>query len=148
MTSTPHRIEVILETVIESITLAEEVGMRVAAAAGFGEDEQYKIGLAVHECVMNAFMYGNEQQRHKKIHLMFELANEKLIIRVLDQGTGFRLEDVPDPRTDENMMGESGRGVLLMKAFMDEFYVQVTQSGGAEVIMAKRYRLGSTSQGN
>ena len=57
-----------------------------------------------------------------------------------DQGTGFRLEDVPDPREDENVLGDSGRGVLLMKAFMDEFDVLVSAAGGAEVVMAKRHR--------
>src|ERR1700726_2123712 len=140
MPSKPQRIEVVLETLIESIALAESVGMRVAAAAGFDEDDQYKIGLAVHEGVMNAFQYGNEQRRERKIHVVFELLHEKLVIRVTDQGTGFRLEEVPDPRMDENVLGEPGRGVLLMKAFMDEFDVLVRQGGGAELIMAKRYR--------
>ena len=140
MPSKPQRIEVVLETLIESIALAEDMGVRVAAAAGFGEDDQYKIGLAVHESVMNAFQYGNEQRREKKIHVIFELTNEKIVIHVTDQGTGFRLEDVPDPRKDENVMGETGRGVLLMRAFMDEFEVLINQSGGAEVVMAKRYR--------
>ena len=140
MPSKPQRIEVILETLIESIALAEEVGVRVAAAAGFDEDDQYKIGLSVHECVMNAFQYGNEQQRHRKIHVLFELLHEKLIIRVSDEGIGFRLEDVPDPRDDENVLADSGRGLLLMKAFMDEFDVQVTAAGGAEVVMAKRHK--------
>jgi serine/threonine-protein kinase RsbW len=136
----PQRIEVVLETMIESIALAEEMAVRVAAAAGFDEDDQYKIGLAVHESVMNAFQYGNEQLRERKIHIVFELHHEKLEIRVTDQGSGFRLEDIPDPRHDDNVLGESGRGVLLMKAFMDEFNVLVSAAGGAEVVMAKRHR--------
>ena len=142
----PRRIEVVLETLLESIALAEEIGVSVAAAAGFDEDDQYKIGLAVHEGVMNAFQYGNQQQRERKIHVSFELFSEKMVIHVADQGTGFRLEDVPDPRTDENMLGDSGRGVLLMRTFMDEFDVQVVQGGGGEVIMAKRYRAQNNSQ--
>ncbi len=76
MPSKPQRIEVVLETLIESITLAEEVGVRVAAAAGFDEDDQYKIGLAVHEAVMNAFQYGNEQQRERKIRVVSNLTQE------------------------------------------------------------------------
>jgi serine/threonine-protein kinase RsbW len=136
----PQRIEIILETVLDSIALAEEMSVRLAAAAGFSEDDQYRIGLAVHESVMNAYQYGNEQRREKKIHVVFELSHDKMVIRVADQGTGFRLEDVPDPRMDENVLGETGRGVLLMRAFMDEFDVLVGHGGGAEVIMAKRYR--------
>ena len=140
MPSKPQRIEVVLESLIESIALAEDVGVRVAVAAGFDEDDQYKIGLAVHEAVMNAFQYGNEQQRERKINVVFELFTEKLEIRVTDQGTGFHLTDVPDPREDENVLSDSGRGVLLMKAFMDEFAVLVSAAGGAEVVMAKRCR--------
>lgn len=133
-----------METLIESITLAEEMSVRIAAAAGFDEDDQYKIGLAVHESVMNAFQYGNEQRRERKIHIVFELFQEKLVIHITDQGTGFRLEDVPDPRDDENVLGDSGRGVLLMKAFMDEFNVLVSEAGGAHVVMAKRHRRQTT----
>src|SRR5712664_1885732 len=121
MPSRPQRVELVLETLLESIALAEEVGVCIAAVLGFSEDDKYKIGLSVHEGVMNAFQYGNEQRREKKIRVVFELMQEKLVIRVADQGGGFRLEDVPDPRLDENMLGEAGRGVLLMRAFMDEF---------------------------
>jgi len=140
MPSKPQRIEVVLETLIESIALAEEMGTRMAAAAGFDEDDQYKIGLSVHEGVMNAFQYGNEQRRERKIHVIFELHEEKLVIHVVDQGKGFRIEEIPDPRNDENVLGDSGRGVLLMKAFMDEVAVLSSAAGGAEVVMAKRHK--------
>jgi len=140
MPSKPQRFEVVLETLIESIALAEEVGVRVAAVAGFGADDQYKIGLAVHEGVMNAFQYGNKQRRERKIHVIFEILEDKLVIHVVDQGTGFRIQDVPDPRDDENVLEDSGRGVLLMKAFMDEVDVLSSASGGAELVMAKLHK--------
>jgi serine/threonine-protein kinase RsbW len=140
MPSKPQRFEVTLETLIESIALAEELGVRLAALAGFGDDDQYKIGLAVHEGVMNAFQSGNKQRRERKIHVIFELHEDKLVVHVVDQGAGFRLEDVPDPRDDENVLGDSGRGVLLMKAFMDEVDVLSSSAGGAELIMAKRLK--------
>ena len=59
---------------------------------------------------------------------------------MVDQGAGFRIEDVPDPRDDENVLGDSGRGVLLMKAFMDEVDVLSSSAGGAELVMAKRHK--------
>ena len=140
MPSKPQRMEVILETLIESIALAEQMGVRIAAVAGFDEDDQYKIGLAVHEGVMNAFQYGNKQRRERKIHVTFEMHEHKLEIHVIDQGTGFRIEDVPDPLAEENVLGDSGRGVLLMKAFMDEVDVLSSASGGAELVMAKHHK--------
>jgi len=140
MSSKSQRIEVVLETLIESIALAEDLAVRVAAEVGFGEEDQYKISLAVHEGVMNAFQYGNEQRRERKIHVIFEILEEKLVIRVTDQGRGFRLEDVPDPRDDENVLEDSGRGVLLIKAFMDEVEVVTSAEGGAEVVMVKKHK--------
>ena len=68
---------------------------------------------------------------------MFELHEDKLVIHVDRPGGGFRIEDIPDPREDENVLGDSGRGVLLMKAFMDEVEVVSSAAGGAELVMAK-----------
>jgi len=145
MSLKPQRIEVVLETLLDSIALAEEVGVRVAAAAGFDEDDQYRIGLAVHEGVMNAFQYGNEQRREKKIRVIFELSHEKMVIRVADQGVGFRLEDVPIPIGRKHVGGSRPRR-LANEGVHDEFDVLVGQGGGAELIMAKRYRTQNNSQ--
>ncbi len=133
------RIEVTLETLLDSISLAEDIGVSVASAAGFDEDDCHKIGMSVREGVINAFRYGNASQRGKKIYLTFELAPEKMVVRVLDEGKGFNLADVPDPLAEENLLKTSGRGIFLMRAFMDEFAIQRGPQGGAEVVMAKRH---------
>jgi serine/threonine-protein kinase RsbW len=139
MADQSKRVEVTLETLLESADLAEEITLRIATSVGFDEDDRHKIGMAVRESVLNAFQYGNRQQREKKIRLTVELAADKLVIAVLDQGTGFRLEDVPDPLAEENLLKTSGRGIFLIRCFMDEFEVRPGSSGGAEVVMAKRY---------
>lgn len=134
------RIEVTLETLLDSVSLAEDISLRIAESAGFDEDDQHKIGMSVREGVINAYRYGNRTQRNKKIFLTFELAPDKLVIHVLDQGSGFDLADVADPLAEENLLKTSGRGIFLMRAFMDEFTVVRGRQGGAEVVMAKRYR--------
>jgi serine/threonine-protein kinase RsbW len=143
-------LEVTLDTHVESVNLAEEMCVRVAEAAGFSEDECYRIGMSVREGVINAFHYGNQEKPEKKIHLAIELTGERMIIHVLDEGKGFRLNDVPDPLAQENLLSTSGRGIFLMKAFMDEFDVHPGKTGGAELVMAKRLpALGSPhSNGN
>ena len=138
MPSELQHIEVTLETLLDSVSLTEEICLRVAEAAGFDEGERYKIGMAVREGVINAVNYGNNHERAKKVHLTFERGPEKLVIRVLDQGTGFNVANVPDPRSDENLLKSSGRGIFLMRTFMDEFEVRKGHSGGAEIVMAKR----------
>src|SRR5216684_3855310 len=127
-------LEMTLETIVESVNLAEEMCLRVAEAAGFGEDDCYRIGMSVREGVINAFHYGNQERA------------EKMIIHVLVEGIGFKLSDVPDPLAEENLLSTSGRGIFLMRAFMDEFDVLSGRTGGAEIVMSKKLPTpGSTS---
>ena len=139
-------LEVTLDTHVESVNLAEEICLRVAEAAGFNEDECYRIGMSVREGVINAFHYGNQEKPDKKIHLAIELTQDKMVIHVMDEGKGFQLSDVPDPLAEENLLSTSGRGIFLMRAFMDEFNVGAGRTGGAELIMSKKFPLpGPTS---
>jgi len=134
-----QRIEVTLETLLESVDLAEDITLRVAASVGFDEEQGYRIGMSVREAVINAYTYGNNQDRARRIFVVFELFPAEMVIHVRDQGPGFRLEDVPNPLAEENLLRTSGRGLFLIQAFMDEMNVTTPQSGGAEIIMRKRY---------
>jgi serine/threonine-protein kinase RsbW len=134
-----QRIEVTLETLLESVDLAEDITLRVANAVGFDEEQGYRIGMSVREAVINAYTYGNLQDRRRLIFIIYELLPAHMVIHVRDQGAGFRLEDVPDPLAEENLLKTSGRGLFLIRAFMDDLDVTIPQSGGAEVIMTKRY---------
>ncbi len=138
MASEIKHLEMTLETHVESVNLAEEMCLRVAEAAGFGEDDCYRIGMSVREGVINAFHYGNQERPEKKIHLAVDLTVDKMIIHVLDEGPGFKLIDVPDPLAEENLLSTSGRGIFLMRAFMDEFDVVSGRTGGAEIVMSKK----------
>ena len=138
MSNVANRIEVTMETLLDSVALAEGITERVARAAGFNDDDCMKIGMSVREGVINAFRYGNEEQRNKKIQLNFEVTEDKFVVHIADQGRGFDLRHVPDPLADENLLKTSGRGIFLMRTFMDEFEVRRTPQGGAELIMAKK----------
>src|SRR5271168_3382949 len=148
MGTDPKHLEITLETQVESVNLAEEMCLRVAEAAGFGEDDCYRIGMSVREGVINAFHYGNQERPEKKIHLAVDLTGDKMIIHVLDEGSGFRLADVPDPLAEENLLSTSGRGIFLMRSFMDEFDVVPGRTGGAEIVMSKRLPGPQSSQQN
>src|SRR5260370_37727983 len=137
MALTTKHFEMTLETQVASVNLAEEMCLRVAEAAGFGEDDCYRIGMSVREGVINAFHYGNEERPEKKIHLAVDLTADKMIIHVVDEIIGFKLSDVPDPLFEENLLSTSGRGIFLMRAFMDEFDVVSGRTGGAEIVMSK-----------
>ena len=137
MAAPNQRLEVTLETLLESVDLAENIVTRVAEAAGFSEDDVHKIGMAVREGVINAYNYGNRQDRRKKILLTIEFEPEMMIVHVLDEGRGFDDAEVPDPLADENLLRTSGRGLFLMRAFMDEFCRSAGPPGGADLVMVK-----------
>jgi serine/threonine-protein kinase RsbW len=139
MVALNKRIEVTLATQFDSIDLGEQIAVRVAEAAGFDAEEQHRIGMAVREGLINAYQYGNRQQQSKKIFLNFELAPDRLIVEVLDQGAGFDPRQIPDPLAEENLLKTSGRGIFLIRCFMDELDVQRGPQGGARLIMTKRY---------
>ena len=138
MATPTQRIEVTLETLIESVDLAESIVMRVAEAAGFRDEDVHKIGMAVREGVINAYNYGNQHDRAKKILLVVELGEGLMTVRILDQGKGFELTEVPDPLAEENLLRTSGRGLFLMRAFMDEIGVNHAPGGGAELVLVKK----------
>lgn len=138
MAATTQRLEVTLETLLESVDLAESMVMRAAGAAGFGDEDVHKIGVAVREAAINAYNYGNQQDRRKKIFLVVEFDPERMTVRVRDQGKGFVPEDVPDCLAEENLLCTSGRGLFLMRAFMDHVAVARGPEGGAEVVLVKK----------
>jgi serine/threonine-protein kinase RsbW len=138
MAITSQRLELTLETLLESVDLAESIAMRVSQAAGFSDEDVHKIGMAVREGVVNAYNYGNQQDRRKKIRMTVEFEPERVIFRVVDEGKGFEPTEVPDCLAEENLLRTSGRGLFLMRAFMDEFSVRCGATGGAELVLVKK----------
>lgn len=137
MTEATKKIEVTLETLLDSVDLAEHIIVGIARAAGFEEEDCHKIGMSVREGVINAYNYGNQRERSKKIFLVVELQAGRMVIRVRDEGPGFEVTEIPDPLSEENLLRTSGRGLFLMRAFMDEFSVARGANGGAELVMIK-----------
>jgi serine/threonine-protein kinase RsbW len=148
MAATNQRLEVTLDTQLESVDLAESIVTRVAEAAGFGEDELHKLGMAVREGVINAYNYGNCQDHRKKIRLAVEFEPETMIVHVVDEGCGFELSEVEDPLSEENLLRTSGRGIFLMRAFMDDLAVRRAPTGGADLVLYKKLPHHVSGNGN
>ncbi len=129
-----------LESTLESVDLAEQIAVRAAAEAGLDDDQQYEIGMAVRESVINAVVHGNRYNRNKKVRLTVRMRPGELVVRVADEGEGFDPSQVPDPLASENLLSQSGRGLLLIRAFTDEFTVRRLVPQGTEVVLVKRVR--------
>ena len=131
------RVEMKLESALESVDRAEETALRFAGEAGFSEEDMQKVGMAVRESVINAVLHGNHYDPGKKAGLRLEVERGRLVITITDQGEGFELDQVADPLAQENLLRQSGRGIFLIRAFMDELHVRRLQPKGMEVRMIK-----------
>ncbi len=127
-----------LDSTLESVDRAEALVVREALSVGFDEDEQHQIGMSVRECMVNAVVHGNRYSSKKKVHLDIERSAEGLIVTIGDEGAGFDLNSLPDPLASENLLRQSGRGLLLIRAFMDDFDLHPRPGGGTEVRLIKK----------
>jgi serine/threonine-protein kinase RsbW len=126
-----------LDSTLESVDSAENLVLDVAQKAGFPEEDLHKIGMAVRESMVNAVVHGNQYSAHKKIHVSVSKGPDRLTVAIADQGKGFDLDALPDPLSEENLLRNSGRGMFLIRAFMDEFQVRRLSPGGTEVTLIK-----------
>jgi|SRR5579862_4270958 len=125
------------DSTLDSVDQAEETVLRLATEMGFDEDDRHRIGMSVRECMVNAVVHGNRYNTRKKVHLTVSGSGDRLEIVVCDEGGSFDASQLPDPLAEENLLRQSGRGLLMMQAFMDEFQVRQRQPLGTEVRMVK-----------
>ena len=94
------------------------------------------------ESVINAIKHGNDNDERKHVHVEFTPLNDDtppgIAIRVRDEGPGFDPSTLPDCLAPENLLKSSGRGIFLIRSFMDELVLQRAPEGGMEVRMVKR----------
>jgi serine/threonine-protein kinase RsbW len=126
-----------LDSTLQSVDKAEAIVIQAALELGFDEDDQHQIGMAVRECMVNAVVHGNRYSQNKKVHLSVDPSENGLTVVIGDEGAGFDLNSLPDPLAAENLLRQSGRGLLLIRAFMDEFDLHPRPGGGTEVRLAK-----------
>lgn len=115
-------------------TLAEQV----FGLAGFDEEQGYWPVLAVREAVMNAVLHGNKERDDRSVRVEYRLTAEQIRIDVTDQGDGFDPSTLHDPLSSENLLREGGRGVYLMRQFMDEVNFLFPDGGGTTISLVKR----------
>jgi serine/threonine-protein kinase RsbW len=118
-----------LDSTLETVDNAEQTASRIAAESGFGEDEVMQIAMAVREGVVNAVLHGNAYDPEKKVDLEFERTAKDLVITIRDQGKGLDLGKIPDPLAPENLLKTSGRGIFLIRSFMDVVEIHPSKTG-------------------
>jgi serine/threonine-protein kinase RsbW len=86
---------------------------------GYSKASRFAVRLALAEAIANAFKHGHKGlPPSTSIGFSFEVADDRVLVVVEDQGPGFKPEDIPDPTLDENIEKASGRGLMLIKAYI------------------------------
>jgi serine/threonine-protein kinase RsbW len=109
---------------------AREVQQRILAEIarhGYDECSTFAIRLAMEEGLSNAIRHGNKCDPKKQVEIEYDIDDKRAVICIADQGPGFTPDTVPDPTADENLEKPSGRGIMLIQAYMDK--VEYNQSG-------------------
>ena len=131
------KIQTTLESTLQSVDKAEAIVVAQAQRVGFDDDDSHQIGMAVRECTVNAVVHGNKYNKNKRVHLQIERSKESLTVVIGDEGQGFDMNSLPDPLAPENLLRQSGRGLMLARAFMDGFDLHPREGGGTEVRLVK-----------
>ena len=86
----------------------------------YGERDIFGIRLALEEALINAIKHGNQMDRTKNVRVAYQVCSDRFEVRIVDEGSGFILDDVPDPTAPENLERPCGRGLLLIRYYMTE----------------------------
>ena len=140
-----------------AVTALQDFGMQFGI---FTDRERTRVGVALEEALLNAIVHGNLEvssklrdlddgsydklialrigktpYKDRRVDVLAKFSPEGAEIVIRDEGPGFDVSKLPDPTDPENMARAHGRGVLLMRTFMDEVSYNET---GNMVTLSKR----------
>ena len=137
-----HIIRLEFSSAFEMLDFVQVVSDHMGRGVGLDDDAVHWVGVAIRESVINAIKHGNRNDATKRVFVEFETTSPPeppgLLIRVRDQGEGFDPESLANPLDPENLLKASGRGIFLIRNFMDDVQLQRAPEGGMEIRMTKR----------
>ncbi len=138
MPSEEPQVRISIGSRFEHIDLIQVVVDDALERLGLDDDSRHWVGIAIREAVANAIKHGNRQDPDKEVEVELAIVGDQAIIRVVDQGEGFDLQEVDDPLAPENLLKPNGRGIFYMNNFMDEIEYGTRPEGGTVVTLRKQ----------
>jgi len=138
MPNQPRSFELTVPSRLEEMANVHTLVEEAIREYNLSEDLAHWIELTISESMINAIQHGNKCDPEKKATLRISSDGNSIEITVEDQGKGFQLDDVADPTNVENLLKPSGRGILIIRSFMDEVDLSRREGGGSRLRMVKR----------
>jgi serine/threonine-protein kinase RsbW len=131
-------LRLVLSSEFRLVDVVHSASEQMAGVAGFEEDDALNLGIAVREAVINAIRHGNRMDASRKVDVLLRAKPASIVARVRDEGEGFDPAATPDPTTENNLLRTSGRGILLIRAFVDNVDFKYREGRGMEVTLTKK----------
>lgn len=119
----------ILPSTHESILAAIRMAGKVLRKTNFGKEKIEDLLIAVSEIVDNAITHGNNEDPRKSIRISITLSSNAFKFSVVDEGEGFETCAVKDPTLPENLIRDSGRGILVTSSAVDRIRFRMLKNG-------------------
>lgn len=119
----------VIESDLNNVSKVEKTTEKIAKLMRFSEEERDSLAIAVTEIVGNAIVHGNKKNKNKKVTVDFEYRDNKITVLIQDEGKGFNEKEVANPLEPENLLKESGRGIFIVRALMDQVDFSSTEKG-------------------
>jgi serine/threonine-protein kinase RsbW len=137
-----HVVRLEFTGIVEMVDFVQVVSDHVGRTVGLDDDSVHWVGVAIRESVINAIRHGNRNDASKHVFVEFHtvVGGEVPAVTILvrDQGEGFDPEEVADPLDPANLLKPGGRGIFLIRNFMDEVELRRAAQGGMQIRMVKR----------
>jgi serine/threonine-protein kinase RsbW len=121
---------------LDEVVPTAEAVVAAMAAAGYAETDLFAMRLGLEEAIVNGLKHGNRGDPARRVSVRYRVGPEQALVEVEDQGPGFNPGDVPDPLAPENLERPSGRGLLLMRAYLT--WVRYSDRGNAVTLCKSR----------
>ncbi len=126
-----------IESDSRNLITVEEFINYFAVELNLKEDKINGLLISITEAITNAIKHGNKSDKNKLVFVDVTVEEDYLTIKVKDQGEGFNPAEIPDPTHPENLLKDSGRGIYLMKIYLDEITFNKTKDGMETILKLK-----------
>jgi serine/threonine-protein kinase RsbW len=126
-----EKLDLILESNRNEISKFEAILVEANKIFEMEMEKFINLQIACSEALINAIVHGNKEDNSKKVYTSIVFDENEFVVWIKDEGDGFKIDELPDPTANENLLKESGRGIYIIKSLVDDFHC-TSDSNGTE----------------